>query len=71
MERHIDDLGVGQAIAGFTTSADVEAAARAGLSCIALLTGGFATSELRDAGAAAVYTDPAELTERLAETQLG
>ena len=106
VERHIDDLGIGEAIAGYTTSADVaaskpdpdlidaalertdpalradailigdsvwdvEAAARAGLGCIALLTGGFAASELREAGAAAVFTDPPDLVERLAETPLG
>ena len=50
---------------------DVEAAARAGVGSIGLLTGGFSDSELRDAGAGAVFEDPVELRERLGETPLG
>lgn len=40
---------------------DVQAAARAGMRCIGVLTGGFAEAELRRAGAIAVYRDVAEL----------
>jgi phosphoglycolate phosphatase-like HAD superfamily hydrolase len=36
---------------------DVEAAASAGVECVAVLTGGISASELRDAGAVAVYDD--------------
>ena len=44
---------------------DVEAAQRAGLPCIALTCGGIGGPELTDAGAAAVYDDPADLLEHL------
>jgi HAD superfamily hydrolase (TIGR01509 family) len=49
---------------------DVEAAKRAGIESIGLLCGGFSETELREAGAVAVFTDPAELLEHLAETPL-
>jgi phosphoglycolate phosphatase-like HAD superfamily hydrolase len=44
---------------------DVEAAQRAGLPCIGLTCGGISAQELHDAGAAAVYDDPADLLEHL------
>jgi HAD superfamily hydrolase (TIGR01509 family) len=50
---------------------DVEAAKRAGVGTIAVLTGGFAAEELRDAGALAVYESVAELRGSLHETALG
>ncbi len=50
---------------------DVEAAKRAGVSTIAVLTGGFSEAELRDAGASAVYESVAELREQLDRTPLG
>jgi len=50
---------------------DVEAAKRAGVPTIAVMTGGFSEEELRDAGAVAVFESVAELLERLAETALG
>ncbi len=40
---------------------DVEAARRAGLDCVALLSGGIGRDELESAGAIAVYRDPAAL----------
>ncbi|MFI9201140.1 HAD family hydrolase [Streptomyces sp. NPDC053048] len=40
---------------------DVEAARRAGLDCVALLSGGIGRAELEGAGAVAVYRDPAAL----------
>ena len=46
---------------------DVEAADRAGLPTIGLLTGGYSRQELLDAGAVAVYDDPADLLEHLDE----
>ncbi|HEY2570852.1 MAG TPA: HAD family hydrolase [Solirubrobacteraceae bacterium] len=49
---------------------DVEAAKRAGVPTIAVMTGGFAAQELREAGAVAVYESVAELRERLDETSL-
>jgi len=50
---------------------DVEAAQRAGLPCIALTCGGISEQELRDAGASAVYDDPADLLEHLADSPVG
>ena len=49
---------------------DVEAAARANIETVCVLTGGFSTEELRDAGAAAVFESIQELRERLDETPL-
>ena len=43
---------------------DVEAAGRAGVPALGVLTGGFAEAELRQAGAIAVYRDVAELGAR-------
>lgn len=49
---------------------DVEAAKRAGIDTIAVITGGFSEAELRDAGAAQVFESVADLVERLDETAL-
>ena len=43
------------------TSWDCQAAARAGIPAVAVMSGGFAVSELRQAGAAQVFVDLAEL----------
>jgi HAD superfamily hydrolase (TIGR01509 family) len=50
---------------------DVEAARKAGVDTIAVLTGGFSEQELRDAGAVAVFESIGELLERIGETPLG
>lgn len=49
---------------------DCEAARRAGVDSVALLTGGFSEQELRDAGAAAVFESIEELLDHLEETPL-
>jgi HAD superfamily hydrolase (TIGR01509 family) len=49
---------------------DAEAAARAGVSTIAVMTGGFSEEELKDAGASMVYQSVAELRKDLDETFL-
>jgi HAD superfamily hydrolase (TIGR01509 family) len=49
---------------------DIEAAARAGVKTIAVLTGGFSRAELQDAGAARVFESIDELRKRLADTPL-
>ena len=49
---------------------DCEAAKRAGVETVAVLTGGFSEGELRDAGASLVFGSVAELRERLDETPL-
>jgi HAD superfamily hydrolase (TIGR01509 family) len=50
---------------------DCEAAGRAGLETVTVLTGGFSDAELRDAGAVAVFHSIDELREHLDETPLG
>jgi HAD superfamily hydrolase (TIGR01509 family) len=49
---------------------DCEAARRAGVETVALMTGGFSEQELGDAGAAAVFESLPELLERIEETPL-
>ena len=53
--------GVERAILVGDTPYDVEAAARIGLGCVALLTGGFSRAELEEAGAVTVVEDLTEL----------
>jgi HAD superfamily hydrolase (TIGR01509 family) len=50
---------------------DVAAAQQAGVACIGVLSGGISVDELRDAGAAAVYSDVADLLEHLDDSLLG
>jgi phosphoglycolate phosphatase-like HAD superfamily hydrolase len=52
------------------TTWDVEAAARAELKTLGLLTGGFSSAELRDAGAVAIFSSPRALCEGLDSTPL-
>jgi HAD superfamily hydrolase (TIGR01549 family) len=66
LEKAGSDEGV---MVGDTTW-DCEAAKRAGIPAVAVLTGGFSVQELTDAGAAAVFESIAELRERLDETPL-
>ena len=49
---------------------DIEAAKRAGLETLAVLTGGFSEAELRDAGAIEVFESLVELREQLDSTPL-
>ena len=49
---------------------DCEAAKRAGLETVGVLTGGFSEQELLEAGAACVFRSIAELRERLGDTPL-
>jgi phosphoglycolate phosphatase-like HAD superfamily hydrolase len=50
---------------------DAEAALRAGVPTVGLLTGGFAESELRDAGADPVFPSLDDLRRSLDRTPLG
>ena len=49
---------------------DVEACRRAGLPCVAVLTGGIGRQELVEAGAVAVYDSVAELLDKLDESPI-
>ena len=66
----VEKAGGGDAVMVGDSVWDCEAAKRAGLDTIAVLTGGFSEAELRDAGALAVYSSIGELRESLDETPL-
>ena len=53
------------------TPYDAEAAAKAGLRTIGLLSGGWSEEELRRAGCMAVFKDPADLLARYSQSPLG
>jgi HAD superfamily hydrolase (TIGR01509 family) len=60
----------GEAVMVGDTPFDVEAARRAGVATLAVMTGGFSEAELRDAGAQDVFESVAELRARLDEAAL-
>jgi len=63
--------GTGDAVMVGDTPWDVEAARKAGLDTIAVLTGGaYSAAELRHAGAVAVFESVGEMKDRLDETPL-
>ena len=70
VQAAIAKAGGGDAVMVGDTTWDVEAAKRAGVETIAVLTGGFSEAELRDAGAAWVFESIDALREGLAETPL-
>jgi HAD superfamily hydrolase (TIGR01509 family) len=61
----LDKAGADEAILVGDSVWDCEAAARAGIPTVGVLTGGFARAELLDAGAVAVYESAAELVDHL------
>lgn len=71
VEAARDKAGGGDAVMVGDTPWDVKAASAVDVPTIAVLTGGFAEAELRDAGAVAVFESIRELCERLDETPLG
>jgi HAD superfamily hydrolase (TIGR01549 family) len=66
----LDAAGTDDAVMVGDTTWDVEAAARAGLETLAVLTGGYSAGELRDAGAVAVFDSVFELRSSLDGTPL-
>ena len=66
----IADVPPERAVLVGDTGWDVEAAARAGVACVGVLTGGVSEAELREAGAAAVYRDVAALLADLDQSPL-
>jgi HAD superfamily hydrolase (TIGR01549 family) len=66
----VDKVGGGDAVLVGDSTFDCEAAKRAGVPAVAILTGGFSAAELRDAGAVGVFESVGELCERLDETPL-
>jgi phosphoglycolate phosphatase-like HAD superfamily hydrolase len=67
----IEKAGGGPAVMIGDSVWDCEAAERAGLETIGVLTGGFSEQELTDAGAVAVFRSLPALTEGLDDTPLG
>jgi HAD superfamily hydrolase (TIGR01509 family) len=66
----VEKAGGGEAVMVGDSTWDCEAAKRAGLDTIAVLTGGFSEAELREAGALVVYSSIQELRDSLDETPL-
>jgi HAD superfamily hydrolase (TIGR01549 family) len=66
----VDKVGGGEAVMVGDSTFDCQAAARAGVPTLAILTGGFSEQELREAGAASVFESLSELCEHLDETPL-
>jgi HAD superfamily hydrolase (TIGR01509 family) len=66
----IEKAGSDEAVMVGDSTFDCEAAGRAGIETIAVLTGGFSPEELRDAGAAMVFESIEELRGKIDETPL-
>ncbi len=66
----VEKAGGGEAVMVGDSIWDCEAAGRAGLQTLAVMTGGFSEAELREAGAAAVFKTLPELLAKLEETPL-
>ncbi|HEX2059067.1 MAG TPA: HAD family hydrolase [Actinomycetota bacterium] len=66
----VEKSGTGRAVMVGDSIWDCEAAKRAGLETIGVLTGGFARSELEEHGAVAVFESVEELRSQLEETPL-
>ncbi|GAB48211.1 HAD family hydrolase [Mobilicoccus pelagius] len=65
------DLDPERTVALGDTVWDVQAATKAGIPCVAVLGGGVGEAALRDAGAAEVWKNPADLLEHLDDSLLG
>jgi HAD superfamily hydrolase (TIGR01549 family) len=70
VQAALEKAGTRDAVLVGDTPWDVEAARRAGIATICVMTGGFSEQELRDAGAVAVFESIDELRNRLDETPL-
>ena len=71
IEAAVEKAGGGEAVMVGDSTFDVEAAKRAGVQTVAVLTGGFSEQELLDAGAVVVFGSIEELRRSLDETPLG
>jgi HAD superfamily hydrolase (TIGR01509 family) len=70
VQAAVEKAGGGEAVMVGDSTWDCEAAKRAGLETIAVLTGGFSEAELREAGATVVFQSIEDLREGLDETPL-
>jgi HAD superfamily hydrolase (TIGR01549 family) len=71
VQAAVDKAGGGEAVMVGDSTFDCEAAGRAGLATVGVLTGGFSEPELKDAGAVAVFGSIQELRSSLDRTPLG
>jgi HAD superfamily hydrolase (TIGR01509 family) len=74
VHRALEKAGVPPERAVFVGDAvwDVKAALKAGVACVAVLTGGgFSSQELRAAGARAIYDAPCDLLDHFADSAVG
>ena len=71
VQTALEKAGAGEAVMVGDSTWDCEAAKRAGIETVAVLTGGFSEAELEDAGAVAVYQSIDELRQSIDETPLG
>jgi HAD superfamily hydrolase (TIGR01509 family) len=71
VEAALEKAGGGDGVLIGDSTWDCEAAKRAGIPCVGVLTGGFSEQELLDSGAACVFTALPDLRRRRADTPLG
>lgn len=71
VQAALEKAGTDSAVMVGDTRWDIEAAGKAGIETIAVVTGGWSKQELREAGAVAVFESVDELRKRLDETALG
>ncbi|HEV2062684.1 MAG TPA: HAD family hydrolase [Solirubrobacteraceae bacterium] len=71
VQAAVEKAGTDDAVMVGDTTWDIEAARRAGIETIAVMTGGFSADELKEAGAAQVFESIEELRRRIGETALG
>jgi HAD superfamily hydrolase (TIGR01509 family) len=71
VQTALEQAGGGEAVMVGDSTWDCEAAKRAGIETVAVLTGGFSEAELEDAGAVAVYQSIDELRRSIDQTPLG
>jgi HAD superfamily hydrolase (TIGR01549 family) len=71
VQAALEKAGTGEGIMVGDTTWDIEAAKRAGIETLAVMTGGFGRDELVDAGAAGVFDSIEELRQRIGDTPLG
>ena len=71
IEAALQKAGTDSAVMVGDSRWDIEAAAKAGLQTVCVITGGWSKQELRDHGATAVFESLPDLVEHLDETPLG
>jgi HAD superfamily hydrolase (TIGR01509 family) len=71
VESALKKMGVGHAVLIGDSTFDIEAAKRAGIPTLAVLTGGFSKQELLDAGAKRVFASIVELNDAITGESLG